>query len=393
MGVLSRNRVYSVIVVALRSVALLCTTGPIMQAFLASLGFDSRMLYIHTTLVQLANVSTIFLCAGWADRGSIIRRSALVQLPHGLLYLCYLPLCLRGSATFTTFSIVTGICLLQAICIALYTVCEYKLPYFVWRPEDYGVVSAVCGIAAGILSLILGATVTKLSSVMAYGRLMLLACIVSAVLIGLSILLTAVQRPLPSTEAPQPPAQKGLAQLSIFRHPVFLRLIPANIARGFATGTTTVMAAIALELGHDETTITALVTFQSIATLVGCCIFGIVVKRASPRLTSLLGSMAFLLLPFVLKGSPQLFLAVYTVVLFGRTFVDYSVPAVLRFAVPVDIAGPYNAWRMLLHNGGTLLATTAAAFIPLEALLILTVVLQLYSGAVYFFVKELRAVA
>ena len=393
MGVLSRNRVYSVIVVALRSVALLCTTGAIMQAFLASLGFDSRMLYIHTTLVQLANVSTIFLCAGWADRGSIIRRSALVQLPHGLLYLCYLPLCLRGSATFTTFSIVTGICLLQAICIALYTVCEYKLPYFVWRPEDYGVVSAVCGIAAGILSLILGATVTKLSSVMAYGRLMLLACIVSAVLIGLSILLTAVQRPLPSTEAPQPPAQKGLAQLSIFRHPVFLRLIPANLARGFAFGTTTVMAAVALDLGHNEATVTALVTFQSIAILVGCCVFGVIVKRLSSRWITLLGSLTFLLLPLVLQGDPVLFFVVYTVLMLGRTFVDYAIPVILRFAVPVEIAGPYNAWRMLLHNGGTLLATTAAAFIPLEALLILTVVLQLYSGAVYFFVKELRAVA
>ena len=43
-----------------------------------------------------------------------------------------------------------------------------------------------------------------------------------------------------------------------------------------------------------------------------------------------------------------------------------------------------------MHNGGTLLATTVAAFIPVEALLILTVVLQLYAGAVYFFDQELR---
>ena len=393
MGVLFRNKVCSVAVEALRTAALLCCTGPIMQAFLASLGFESQALYIHTTLVQLANVVTIFLCAGWADRGSIIRRSALVQLPHGLLYLCYLPLCLRSSATLATFAIVTGICLLQSVCTALYTVCQYKLPYYIWRPEDYGIISAVCGVAIGILSLILGTVITKLSSVMAYGQLMLLACIVSAVLMGISILLTTVQRPLPGTETPQPPAQKGLAQLSVFRHPVFLRLIPANLARGFCYGVTTVMAAVALDLGHSQTTVTALVTCLSVATLAGCCIFGIVVKRASPRLTTLLGSLAFLLLPLVLKSSPQLFLIVYTVVLLGRTFVDYSVPAVLRFAVPVDIAGPYNAWRMLLHNGGTLLATTIAAFIPVEALLILTVVLQLYSGAVYFFDKELRAVA
>ena len=184
--------------------------------------------------------------------------------------------------------------------------------------------------------------------------------------------------------------QKKLSQLSVFQHSIFLRLIPANLARGFAFGTTTVLAAVALELGHSEATVTAMVTFQSIASLGGSLVFGILVTRISPRWTVLLGSLSFLLLPLVLQGGPTLFLAVYTVVLLGRTFVDYSVPSVLRFAVPVHIAGPYNAWRMLLHNGGTLLATTVAAFVPVEVLLILTVVLQLYAGAVYFFDKELR---
>lgn len=150
---------------------------------------------------------------------------------------------------------------------------------------------------------------------------------------------------------------------------------------------------MALELGHSETTVTAMVTFQAIATLAGCGIFGILVTRVSPRWTVLLGSLSFLLLPLMLQGNATLFLAVFTAVLLGRTFVDYSVPSVLRFAVPVEIAGPYNAWRMLLHNGGTLLATTVAAFIPVEALLILTVILQLYSGICYFTDKNIRRAA
>ena len=92
MGISSRNKLCSILISAMRCVAMLCVTGPIMQAFLASLGFDSQALYIHTTLVQLANVTTIMLCAGWADRGNLIRRSALVQLPHAMLYLGYLRL-------------------------------------------------------------------------------------------------------------------------------------------------------------------------------------------------------------------------------------------------------------------------------------------------------------
>ena len=70
---------------------------------------------------------------------------------------------------------------------------------------------------------------------------------------------------------------------------------------------------------------------------------------------------------------------------------DYSVPSILRAAIPAQLAGPYNAWRMLLHNGGTLLATTVAAFIPVSWLLALTVVFQLFSGLHYFLEKDLQA--
>lgn len=392
MGISSRNKICSILISALRSVVMLCVTGPIMQAFLASLGFDSQALYIHTTLVQLANVATIMLCAGWADRGDLIRRSALAQLPHGLLYLGYLPLCMGASPSLSTFAAVTGICLLQAICTALYVVCEYKLPYYIWKPEDYGPISATSGIVAGILSLLMGVLVTKLAAFMPYGQLMLLACLSSMVMTALSIALTLAMRPLPGTETPPPTSKSALPQLSILRDGLFLRLLPANLARGFATGTTTVLAAVALDLGHNEATLTALVTCQSIATLVGCAVFGLAVSRLSPRWTTLIGALFIIPLPLVLLGNATLFLVVYTLVILGRTFVDYSIPALLRFAVPVNIAGPYNAWRMLLHNGGTLLATTVAAFIPVEALLIITVVLQVFAGIAYFADKATRQV-
>ena len=46
-----------------------------------------------------------------------------------LLYLFYIPLCLRKSASLMSFLLLTGICLLQSVCIALWTICEYKLSY------------------------------------------------------------------------------------------------------------------------------------------------------------------------------------------------------------------------------------------------------------------------
>jgi len=56
----------------------------------------------------------------------------------------------------------------------------------------------------------------------------------------------------------------------------------------------------------------------------------------------------------------------------------------------VEIAGTYNAWRMILHNGGTMLATTLAGFMPLPALIVVTVVAQLVSGLNFLCARVMR---
>ena len=147
------NKLYFILATAVRTVALLCVTGPIMQTFLASIGFSSRWIYIHTSLVQAVNILTISLCSTWADRGSVIKRTALVELPYALLYLLYIPLCIWKSPSFASFLMLTGICILQSICIALWTICEYKLPYFIFTPREYGSVLSIGGVVGGLISL------------------------------------------------------------------------------------------------------------------------------------------------------------------------------------------------------------------------------------------------
>jgi len=387
---LRNNKLRAIFALALRTAALLACTGPIMQTFLASLGFSSRFIYINTTLVQAANILTSSLCAQWADRGSVIKRSAICEIPHALLYLCYIPLCLWKSPSFTSFALLTGICLLQSACIALYAVCEYKLPYYIYGPKDYGTVLAISGIVSSLISLGAGIVITKLAGIMDYATLMLGACIISCVMMGISSLLHALQKPLHQLHTPTEKSAAAGSSLSIFREPVFYRMIPANLLRGFAYGTTTVMAGIALDLGYDQSVSTALVSFQSGAMLLGCGLFALSVRFLSARTVMLLGSLTFALLPLMLIPGKGLFLLIFAVVFFGRTLVDYATPSLLRLAVPVELAGPYNAWRMILHFSGTLLATTIAAVIPVWALLALTMVAQLISGVSYFADKDMR---
>lgn len=390
---LQNNKLRAIFALALRTAALLACTGPIMQTFLASLGFSSRFIYINTTLVQAANILTSSLCAQWADRGSVIKRSAVCEIPHALLYLCYIPLCLWKSPSFTSFALLTGICLLQSVCIALYTVCEYKLPYFIYGPKDYGTVLAISGIVCALISLGAGVMISRLAQVMDYSTLMMGACVVSFAMMGVSALLHSLQKPLQSACAPMEAADRKQDKnaLSIFREPIFYRMIPANLFRGFAYGTTTVMAAVALDLGHSQSAATALVSVQSGAMLLGCGLFALSTRFLSARTVTLCGSLAFCLLPVMLIGNEMLFLILFALVYFGRTLVDYATPSLLRMAVPVEIAGPYNAWRMIIHFTGTLMATTIAAMIPVWALLGLTMAAQLLSGVSYFFDREMRS--
>ena len=101
----NHNKLFFIIAMGLRTVALLCVTGPIMQTFLASIGFSSQWIYIHTSVVQAVNILTISLCSTWADRGNVIKRTAFVELPYALLYLLYIPLCIWKSASFLSFAL------------------------------------------------------------------------------------------------------------------------------------------------------------------------------------------------------------------------------------------------------------------------------------------------
>lgn len=85
-----------------------------------------------------------------------------------------------------------------------------------------------------------------------------------------------------------------------------------------------------------------MVSVQSQATLAACALFAVISRRVHPRYMILLGSCCFLVLPALLcQNKPVLYLAIYAILLFGRTLVDYAVPAALLYAVPVEIAGTY----------------------------------------------------
>ena len=389
---INRNKRLTVIIYILTTASSLAATGTLMQTFLASLGLAPEQIYLHASVTQGVNVATLLLGSRWINGQNAIGRYAAASVPYALLFLAIVPFCRRQEAGTAVFFWLVLIGAFQAAAIGLRTVSSYIQPYLLYPAEDYGPLQSVSGILSSVVSLSLGGVISGLAQRIPFPVLMTWACCISGGILILEAVLTLLLRPVCGTPADTPGAsQKNASLKETFCHPAFYTLALPSLLRGFASGMTTVFAATAFALGFRESTVSNLLYLQSAAGLLGCGLIGLLTRKVSIRYPVLAGSISFLLLPLFFLGSDTLFLAAATAVILGRTLVDYGVPILLRKAVPVEIAGTYNAWRMILHTGGTLLATTVATLIPTVALIWVAVLVSLISGCGFFFSKVIRA--
>ena len=386
-----RNMLSMVLIDTIRVVALLCATGTLMQTFLSTLGFREELIYLHSTLMQAGQICSILLCSRWADRGNVFRKAGCVLLVSGGLFFCYIPLCLSGSASPESFSLLLLVGVVQMVCIGLYTVCYYKLPYYIYEEKDFGTVLSWTGVISGGISFLVGGLVSALSEKIPYTTLMLAGFLVSGVLMLLSVVLQlrvkAVRQPAETQKQERVPLK------AVLLAPLFRNLLIPNLMRGFSSGAISVLPVMALSLGYGPTFAASLVSACAAATLTSCALFGLLNSRLRSRRVILLGSLAYIGLLLMLIPGAGLFFAAYCLVIFGRNLVDNAVPALLLQTVPAGIAGPYNAWRMIVHLFGTLLGTAAATVIPIPIMLILSAALQVLSGSVYFRIMNREAAA
>ncbi len=394
---IKRNKTLSILQKSFRTIATLCASGTLMQTFLAYIGFAESNIYLHATLVSAVNLSTTLLFSHFADSKRILLRSAAVQIPNGLLFLCLLPFCFGADATPGAFALLLGVSLFQSVFTALNSVCEYKLPYQLYRAVDYGPVEALSGILSSVITFAIGLLIDYLKEVMPFSLLMMYAFIVSTLMmvgagiIALSFKLVSREERDGTGKAPEEiKEKKKVSTLAVFRTPVFYLLIPANLFRGISAGCVNVLATVAVALKYQDVA-PLMVSISSVANLLACFIFGIICRYITPRFSVLVGSLCFFFMPLGL-ASPTLFLVMYAVVYFGRSIVDISVPTLLVCAVDADIAGPYNAWRLILNMGGMMVATTVAALPGVTPAMLLWGALgcAVFSGACFFFLPLLR---
>lgn len=377
-----RNKLFMVLIGALRAAALLCSTGTLIQTLMHALGFHEDWIYLHSTVIQAVSVLSVLLSARFADKDPV-RRSAWVQLPVALLFLCYVPLCIWKDGSAGSFALLLAVGVIQTVFNGLFTVCDYKLPYYLFTPEEFGPFLSMVGVTLSLVSLAIGWLVSALSEMMAFTQLMLWGFLVAAVLMLISFGLQWNLRPLQDRGTTPTEKQQKLPLKQVLLAPVFRKLFAANLMRGFNTGAISVLPVMVISLGFDQTVTTAMVSVSAAAGLVGYILFSWLGRRMAYKNMVFVGSLLILPLLAMLIPDATVLLVAYGVLNIGKIVVDNAVPAALLRAVPVQIAGPYNAWRMTVHFTGTLLGTAAATVIPVPAVIVIAAAVQLISGWVY----------
>ena len=386
----TKNKIKELIAMSARTVAMMCASGTLMQTFLATLGFDSSLIYMHSSLLHFANVLTMILCANCTEKRNPIKYSAVTALPTCLLFLFYIPFAISRQATLSAYALIVAVGLVQQISVGLYNVCQYKVPYYIYRPNEYGVMASLCGMVSMLLSLGIGSVISYLTTKYSFINIMGISFVVAAALMLIVFIATWMQKSLRPIEKDIERAKNSKKHtiFTLLKYPAFSCLIHANILRGFAMGITTVLATIAFDLGYTERVTTLMVTVSSLASCLSCGLLALIAKRIASQKTLFWGSITVALIPLMLIDNKLIFLTVYGIVLFGRTLVDYSTPAMLLKMIPVDIAGPYNAWRIVIQNAGTLIATSVAAFLPIPLLLVMAGVCQVLAGISFVLVNK-----
>ncbi len=372
----------------------LCINGTVMQTFLLSAGFDAKQVYIFATIWEIANILTILLSSRIADKGNLIRRSALFTLPSALLFLLYLPLCNSGAASAEMFLYLIIVSVFHSITMGIYTVFEYKLPYYLFLPGEFGSVTAIAGIVSYVFSFLIGELLSNLACIYSYVALMRVTFLCSFVLTIVVVVLQLFQKRLNTLNLKDSSCLKQKEKLplsKIIKHPSFWQLFLAHILRGIASGTTMVLAVICSENGFEEDVLTRITSVQSIAMLAGCLVTLFILKYFSSRILVALGSVFYLAFLLLLASDQNSFLFGCFLILFGRTWIDNGVADLMVQVVPVEIAGPYNAIRMAIHHGGTLLATMLATMVPIYWLIVITVLSQLIASGIYTWASVLRS--
>lgn len=333
--------------------------GTIMQQFLLYRNVSPGMVGIYTTLVSAVQMLAMMLFSGVSERTETplkyCTRIMLLTTGTTLVYLPIVYFDLGGTATVILASILTVIQLSLHSCKYIY---DYRINYQIVGTKGYGTMiflgSAFTGVGGVIFSWLFAAMIDSNSG----GNPYLVCMGLTAVLLLVTAFFNSRLKPI----HPLPTHKKeqlGLVQQFkiVMADKSFRQLFVPNFLRGITISVTSCVVLFALVMGIDESGRAKIPLVCALATAIASVVYMLLVKKVSVGAINIIGGILTCAMIFMPHGNTFGFLFLFFISYLGRMIVDNAVPTMLFPIIDPKIAGSYNAWRCVLYNLCSIIAT------------------------------------
>lgn len=377
----------------LRNLFLMMTTGSVLQTFLLEKDFSEHSIGIYFSVINILQIITILVFSLFADKLKQLVKATvrfhLLEMPFAIFLIV---ICFLGKLSVVSLILFLLFTFLFNIGIGIYNVLSYKLPYKILDLKNYGSILSVSGILSGVLTFVLSTLLSFFQSRNNYITVMKISFTFTLIVYICYLIAVASYK---ETEIDLSAKVLPEKNFRLLKYKPFTILIPANLLRGFCAGA----IGMAITIGYyndclDSGSASVLVVITNITTFLGCTVYSKISSKLHDRLTILISSFAIVLfLPAMLIfKSTAAFLIFYGITYFFVVHINYAVPVAVTRLVPYEIAGKYNAGRMLLNTLGTSLASSLCIpmfdIIGAVPTLIICAVMQLASGIMYYSVLK-----
>ena len=137
----------------------------------------------------------------------------------------------------------------------------------------------------------------------------------------------------------------------------FRKLMVPNFMRGITLSVSGCVVLFALVMGIDESGRAKIPLVCAAATVLSSVVYLLLSKKLSTATINIIGGVLTCAMIFMPYGNTAGFLALFFISYLGRIIVDNAVPTMLFPLIDPKIAGSYNAWRCVLYNLCSIIAT------------------------------------
>lgn len=376
------------------SLITLVVSGSMAQTFLLEYGLSEEKVTSLFSIMQMAQVMTIFFFSKFSDNlDSIVKTLVKTHLLDIPLCLVFMMLCmgyLHSQNVIYLILLITGG--IFSISAGINNVLAYKLPYKVMDIKYYGTFVAISGTLVGIFNVAFGMLSQKLQSIMGYIPSMKYIVFCTLLFIPVYLLATGTMKESAVVESSNAIKEK----INILKYKMFTALIIPNVFRGFCSG----MVGMTVTIGYftgliDGSTANYVIIITNVMHIVSSFAFS-KISQTIPDKYVLLGTSVVIaiLLPLMTISNTTMFLVLYTVLYFFYNVLNNAVPVTVTKIVDYKIAGQYSSGRMLLNTLGVSLAGFVSIpmfrAIGVVPTLVIAGTMQVISGAGYFMVLRNR---